>query len=448
LRSPEAALIDKERRELASSRGFVLLLVLLGPLVGHAFITAVQSYAEASGAPGGPAALAQGLSPLDGLVVPTFGAYALASTLLFPFVAVGAVSWEKQNGLLKLLLQSPVGVGKQLSIKVALLLLAWIVAWIPGLAALALWAGYGGHLHAPETMAVLLGHLLRAALTCGVAIAAAAVTDGAATAAVLTLAVTLGSWALDFIAQVRGGVAQRLAAYTPDAALRTFERGEIRLSTIAVTIALTIAGVLFARVWLHPGRTSRSRALSSAFIVGVIALTSWIAAGLRTSWDVSEDRRNSFSAEDERALAQLRGPLRITVHLAPEDPRLADLERGVLRKLRRTVRDVDIAYASRGSSGLFEGSGAGYGEVWYAANGRREMSRSTTEPIVLETIYRVAGILPPPPAQGRASAYSGYPLRHEPDYAGLMFYGLWPLLVVSLWWWSRRSSTSQSSLSS
>jgi hypothetical protein len=120
----------------------------------------------------------------------------------------------------------------------------------------------------------------------------------------------------------------------------------------------------------------------------------------------------------------------------------------VLRKLGRTMRGVDIAYASRGSSGLFEGAGAGYGEVWYEANGRREMSRSTTEPIVLETIYRVAGILPPPPAQAGAAAYSGYPLRHEPAYAGLIFYGLWPLLVGSLWWWSRHSSTAQSSLSS
>jgi len=61
---------------------------MTGPLVGQAFITAVQSYAEMSGTGGGPAALAQGLSPLDGLVVPTLGAYDLATTFLFPFVAI------------------------------------------------------------------------------------------------------------------------------------------------------------------------------------------------------------------------------------------------------------------------------------------------------------------------------------------------------------------------
>ncbi len=60
---------------MMASRAFWLLLLMIGPLVGHAFITAVDSYAEASGIGGGPAALAQGLSPLDGILVPTFGAY-------------------------------------------------------------------------------------------------------------------------------------------------------------------------------------------------------------------------------------------------------------------------------------------------------------------------------------------------------------------------------------
>src|SRR5215472_9676350 len=102
LRSPNAAkwrrLFGKDRRELASSWAWIVLLVILGPLVGHAFVTAVESYAEASGASGGPAALSQGLSPLDGIIVPTFGAYAIAVILLFPFVAIRLVSSEKQNG--------------------------------------------------------------------------------------------------------------------------------------------------------------------------------------------------------------------------------------------------------------------------------------------------------------------------------------------------------------
>ena len=164
-------LLEKEGRELASSRALLLLLALLSPLVGHAFITAVTTYAEVSGIGGGPAALAQGLSPLDGLVVPTFGAYALAVTLLFPFVAIRLVSAEKQSGALKLLLQARRSLGLMLVLKVVALLAAWLAAWLPGLLALLLWGAYGGHLYAPEVAGLLLGHLLRATLTCAVAIA-------------------------------------------------------------------------------------------------------------------------------------------------------------------------------------------------------------------------------------------------------------------------------------
>ena len=92
-------LLGKEWRELTASRAYWLLLLMIGPLVGHSFITAVDLYAEASGIGGGPGALAQGLTPLDGFLVPTFGAYDLAVTLLFPFVAIRLLAAEKRAAL-------------------------------------------------------------------------------------------------------------------------------------------------------------------------------------------------------------------------------------------------------------------------------------------------------------------------------------------------------------
>ena len=378
MRSPSGArwrrLFGKERRELASSRAWIVLLIVLGPLVGHAFITAVESYAEASGAGGGPAALSQGLSPLDGIIVPTFGAYAIAVILLFPFVAIRLVSSEKHTGALKLLLQSRVSLGTLLFVKWLLLVVAWVIAWIPGLVALGLWHLYGGHLFTPELSGVLLGHFLRAMLICSIAIAAASFTDNAATAAVVTLAVTLGTWALDFIAQVRGGIAQTLDAYTPESALRTFETGEIRVAIVIVTFVLSLGFLALAMVWLHPGRRRRTRVIASALIVGAMSVLVWLGAQPRKSWDVSEDRRNSFAPADERALASIRAPLHVSVYLAPEDPRLADLERSVLRKLRRTLPHVDVSYVARGS-GLLARPGEHYGEVWYAIGPRQAMTR-------------------------------------------------------------------------
>ena len=51
---------------------------------------------------------------------------------------------------------------------------------IAGTAALLLWRGMGGHLYAPETWTVILGHLLRGLLTIGVAAAAGALAASAA----------------------------------------------------------------------------------------------------------------------------------------------------------------------------------------------------------------------------------------------------------------------------
>ena len=259
-------LLAKEWDELLASRAYWLLLLIIGPLVGQSFISAVNLYAEVSGT-GGTAALSQGLTPLDGILVPTFGAYDLAVTLLFPFVAIRLVSAEKESGALKLLMQFPASLGTTLAAKGTILLVGWFVAWLPGIFAIILWSFYGGHLYAPEVLNLLFGHSLRLLLSSSVAIAAAAITDSAASAAIVTLAFTLGTWALDFVAAGQGGLLQLLAAYTPTAALRYFEQGLFRLNTIAVMLVFTVTGFAFASVWLHTGRPWRTRLLQTSVLV-------------------------------------------------------------------------------------------------------------------------------------------------------------------------------------
>src|SRR5438093_3383643 len=104
------------------------------------------------------------------------------------------------------------------------------------------------------------------------------------------------------------------------------------------------------------------------------------------SVDASENRMNSFPEADEVALRQIHGPLRIEAHLAPEDPRRADLERQALSKLRRVMPSVQVQYVSSTSIGLFEQTASQYGEVWYELGSRTIMSRVTTAEGVLETI--------------------------------------------------------------
>lgn len=428
-------LFSKELRELFVSRGYWLLLLAIGPLAGHGFINAVDLYAEVSGIGGGPAALPQELTPLDGMLAPTFAAYDLAVTLLFPFVAIRLIAAEKENGALKLGLQLPFSPGEMVAAKLLALGTGWLIAWLPGLIALALWKAYGGHLYAPETLNLLLGHWLRMLLSAGIAFAAAALSESAASAAIVTLGVTIGTWALDFIAAGRGGWLAELAAFTPAAALRFFEHGLLRLNVVIGMSALTLAGLAITAIWLHTGRKPAARLLRTAVLLGFIALVVWPGSQLRASWDASENRRNSFARADEATLRQIREPLRITINLAAEDPRLTDYERGILNKLRRILPRLEVNYAAQSRTGLFEGAEDSYGEIWYELGGRRAMNRSTTEPIVLEQLYQLAGIRAP--ANSDEPVFRGYPLAAHPKGASLIFYALWPLTVILVWRFTR-----------
>jgi len=428
-------LLAKELRELFASRAFWLLLLFVGLLAGHGFITAVGLYAEMSGS-GGPAALPQGLNSLDGVLVPTWGAYDLAATLLFPFVAIRVISSEKESGALKLLLQLPGTLVSKVTAKATVLLFAWIISWVPGVVAIVLWRAYGGHVYAPETLNLLLGHLLRGLLSGGLAVAAAAIAESAASAAIITLAFTVGTWALDFVAAGRGGFVQQLASYTPTAALRSFEQGLLRWNAIVVFVLLSCAAFGVAVIWLNTGQSNKSRLLRTLLLLVVMAGAVWLAAGLRASWDLSENRRNSFSAADEATLQGIDQPLKITIFLSPEDPRLTDFEQNVLRKLRRSVSKVEVDYAASSRTGLFEGAEEHYGEIWYELGGQKIVDRSTIEEVVLEQIYKLAGVNAP--ERSSDDGFPGYPLAAQPKHAAAIFYIFWPLLVIAMWWLSRK----------
>src|SRR5258708_4259039 len=293
-----AQLLGKEWRELFASRSYWLLLLMIGPLVGHGFITAVGLYAEASGSGRGYAALSQGLTPLDGILVPTFGAYDLAATFLFPFVAIRMIAAEKQSGGLKVLLQLPGNLAAKVGAKVLVLQAGWMVTLLPGLLAVVLWKSYGGHLHTPETLNLMMGHFLRAMLSAGIAVAAAALAENAASAAIVTLGFTVGTWALDFIATRRRGFLQHFAAYTPTATLRFFEHGLLRLNILVAMLAFSVTGFAVAGIWFHTGRTWRFRLLGTLALAMILACVIVSANGVRASWDAIENRRNSVFIAD------------------------------------------------------------------------------------------------------------------------------------------------------
>jgi len=181
-------------------------------------------------------------------------------------------------------------------------------------------------------------------------------------------------------------------------------------------------------VWMRLGVAVPTRVYESTAL-GVFAAAAIFASTFLTpSWDTSESRTNSFSPADEHALAAIREPLSIEVHLAQEDPRRIDLENRALSKLRRVLPHLQVRYVAATSIGLFEQSNPGYGEIWYDAGGRKTMSRATTAEAVLEAIYSVAQVKPP--VESDDDLFRGHPLAVAPKGAGTLFYIVWPAIFL------------------
>ena len=368
------ALLRKEIDELFAARAYWLVLIATSLLLAQSYTDAVNTYREVS--------TTTALSTLDGIVTPSAGAYDLAIMLLFPFVAIRLVASEKSSDALKLMLQWPVKMRLHIAAKFVVLLFAWMVSLIPFAIAMAIWMTRGGHLHASETLNVLLGYTLRFALTSAIAMAAAALMPGAANAAVVVLAFTIGTWALDFMATGRGGILQRLAEFTPAAVTRTFERGLLRMDVVLVMLAVTALFLTLTSMSLRRGTQWGGGAPAAAALIIAIAL----CAQVKTSFDVSDSQRNSFPPTEVAKLSRIAQPLEITIYLAAEDPRMSDFSNNVLVKLRRAMREVRVSTPYGARSALFENDDR-YGTIVYRLGGKSTVSRSTTEEIVLETIY-------------------------------------------------------------
>ncbi len=431
-------LVRKEWRELLASRAWWIFLIAIGPLVGVSFISAVRTYGEASGLHGTSPGVGEAFSPLIGVWAPTFSACELAAAFLWPFVVIRLVGGDRQSGALKLELQHPASAVARLWVKVLVLVGGWVVASAAPLAAVLLWKSYGGAMYLPELATVSFGHLLNAGLTIAVATLAACVTEHPSTAAIVTLGVTVGTWIVNFVAAVHGGIWERAAGFTPTAMVAELQHGLVRLDVVLVAALLIVALVWLAGIWIRLGVPVRQRIRESLIVAGAAAALVWACSLATASRDFSENRGNSFSRADEDALRQITTPLRMVVHLAPEDPRRSDLDRRVIAKLRRVLPGLEVRYVSATTIGLFEQTNPHYGEIWYELGGRTITSRSVTPEGVLERIYELAAVTPA--AEREEDIFRGHPLAVEPRGAAAVFYGVWPAAVAgAALIWRRKS---------
>ena len=288
-KTPFVWLLEKEWRELLASRAWWVMLVLIGPLVGVSFISAVRTYAELSGYGGTADGVGVAFSPLVGIWAPTFSACELAAAFLLPFVAIRVVAGDRQSGALKLELQQPMPVFVRVGAKALVLMAGWIIASAPAGAAVILWRSYGGSIYPPELASVVAGHVLNAALTIALASAAASLTDHPSTAAIVTLSVTVGTWIVNFIAAVQGGLWERAAGYTPTAMVAEFQHGLVRLDVLLAASTLVLFGLALAAIWTRIGVAVRRRTCESIAAGALAAAVIVTGTFVTVTWDFSEN---------------------------------------------------------------------------------------------------------------------------------------------------------------
>jgi hypothetical protein len=193
--------------------------------------------------------------------------------------------------------------------------------------------------------------------------------------------------------------------------------------------------LLVAGVWLNLRLSPASRTRRTAMIALLFVVVAGCASALRWTRDVSEDRRNSFAPVVEQTLRGIHDNVQIDVNLASEDPRLADLRTNVIARLERVLPSLTVRYTGGSGTGMFAAPGTGYGETWYQVGSRRAMTHSVAEPIVLDVLYGLAGVTPPP---AEAGGYPGYPLVARPAGVAALFYVMWPALVLLMFVAARR----------
>ncbi|MHB1376477.1 MAG: ABC transporter permease [Candidatus Humimicrobiaceae bacterium] len=428
-------LLKQELRSVFNSKALWIMFLILCFLIGYSFIQAINLFGEASKTALKYPDLASGMNPLDGILVPTFGAFYLSNTLLLPFIAIRAIGNDKQSGTIKLLMQLPLNSLQIMTIKIVSLTICWLISFIPCLSTLVIWRVSGGHLYYPEVFNLLLGHALYALAIIAVSFFAASITDSSATAAIVALIIILSSWILDFAAGTQLGFIKKISNISFTPAIRAFEKG-LFSSQKAFQFLIT-AAIFFAlaAVWISL-KDNFSRKIRYSSIAIVIAIILFFLSNTFIFYkDFSENRNNSFNRVDENALSQIEKPLHIVVYLSPNDSRFVDLDKNILSKLKRTVPKLVVDYPNIKSADLFGGKeDPNYGLIIYKYDNKEDKSYSNSENEILQIIYNLTGkkVL-----AEKSNPYPGYPIIINTKSSAIWFYMCLPIFYILAWWLSQ-----------
>ncbi len=383
-------LARRELRSLFAAPATWWMLALLQFILGWFFLARVDDYlqvqaqlAQMNSAPGATISIA----------APLAGALGLLLMMLIPLFSMRLIAEERRNQTWPLLASAPI-LARQIVLGKFAGLLAFLTLIIAaaGLMMLTLWLGTAAD---PGLIAAnLLGLWLLAAGYAALGLYCSALTRQPVVAAFSALAVSFGLWLLEM-----GNGAVRVLS--PNAHFQNLNVGLVSSSDL-VYFALFISLFLLLAIRhlqaAQQGRMRRRAVKSSLFLLLLLATTGGLyslAVRFPAHWDLTRNALNSLSPASEQVLAQLKGPLTITVYAAD-----LDAQKGEVRKLvgefialyQRYKSDLRLVFVDpvKQPEATRHSGIRGNGEMVVEYGGRREHLATLNEQTLTSALLRLA----------------------------------------------------------
>ena len=120
--------------------------------------------------------------------------------------------------------------------------------------------------------------------------------------------------------------------------------------------------------------------------------------------------------------------------MASSDPRVADLDRKVLARLKRAMPRVTVQIADSGQASPLGTAGeTDYGDIVITYHGKSATTRSTGAGEILPLLYELAGVRSPAPSTTGPDE-PGHPLVADASNSAIWFFGIEPFAFAAAWW--------------
>ncbi len=416
-------LILKEVKEIFRNRTTLIYFFLLFAVIAYSFYSAVDLYSKASVAAIGNPLYATGFEPVPGVFVPTFGGLFIIFSLIAPFLLIRSVSEEKKNNTLPLLIQLPYSLRSLFLTKLlaaSMLILVSIIFFIP---LLLFWNFMGGHIPWSEIILLMSGYFLYGLFVISVSFFSASIFRSNSQASIFSLAVIMFSWFVDFGKEMNIiPMLNSLSGWTTTKQLKVFESGILSINSILYFILLSSFFSALAYFFFNINIRNRIRHVITIFLICFVLFG--LALNVQLKMDISESRKNSFSA-NETAFLKKSPPIDIEIYLEQTDGRFKDYKSDFVKKLELIKNDISIHFA--------EGSllSENYGLFKYSVNGKSSETYSNSSHEIFLVLEEISGLKIERPDS--AVQFSGFPLVIKGKWSGYLFVlylFVFPLMIL------------------